>query len=84
MNVNAVVVLLDHTVKKSMLVLQVLVLIMEYVLTYHKGMRETLINVYVLMVSVLILFYFLFISISFIKQNQLELKSIYKTNMKSF
>lgn len=68
MNVNVVVVLLDHTVKKSMLVHQVLVRIMEYVLTYHKDMKEILINVYALMVSVLIYIIFsnfLFISIFF-------------------
>lgn len=87
MNVNAVVVLLDHTVKKSMLVHQVLVLIMEYVLTYRKGMREILINVYVLMVSVVIFvfpfsIFFSFQFLLYVKQNQLELKSIYKQKWK--
>lgn len=87
MNVNAVVVLLDHTVKKSMLVHQVLVRIMEYVLTYRKDMREILINVYALMVSVLIFgffFSFQFLLYAQISQNQLELKSIYKQKLKAF
>ena len=51
MNVNAVVVLLVPTVKKLTPVHLVHVQIMGYVLTCHKDMKETHINVYVPMVS---------------------------------
>lgn len=52
MNVNVALDLLVPTVKKLMLVPQVLVQIMAFVLTYLKDMKETHINVYVHMVSI--------------------------------
>lgn len=53
MNVNAVQDLLDHIVKKSMPVHRVHVQTMEFVLIYHRVMKEIHINACARMVSII-------------------------------